>query len=356
MRTVECPRCPLCGGAGEVRHDDLEDRLFDAPGRWRLKCCANPGCSVLWLDPQPHPEDLWLAYRNYYTHELSPHSAAGLLQHKDHRAYAARHLGYPSTDPAAWRRLIRIGFKPREQERALFFRMYLPFKPGGRVLDVGCGAGNELLLLNALGWKAEGLDPDPSAVAAAGRSGLTVAQGDLLQVRYAEASFDAVTMSHVVEHLAEPQLHFRKCWRILRPGGRLVVVTPNADSLGHRKFGRDWRGLEPPRHLQIFTLRALVSLARGAGFETEQARTSARDAGYLWLFSERLKAGLRGRNAATVAPGVQPPRRLRRLEYVEGLLAALGIPFGEELVLVARKPDRPEPQEIGASVSATGVR
>jgi hypothetical protein len=53
---------------------------------------------------------------------------------------------------------------------------------------------------------------------------------------------------------------------LLRPGGTLWIATPNLDAAGHRMFGRDWLGLDPPRHLTVFTRSGLESVVSQAGF------------------------------------------------------------------------------------------
>jgi len=89
--------------------------------------------------------------------------------------------------------------------------------------------------------------------------------GSLEQQKFPAESFDAVTMSHVIEHVPEPIQTLSECARILRPGGRLFLWTPNHSSLGCRVFGKHWRGLEPPRHLHLFSPRSLKSLLNKAG-------------------------------------------------------------------------------------------
>jgi SAM-dependent methyltransferase len=337
IRTVDIPFCPVCGGTGAIAYTALEDRLFGAPGRWRMQRCVKNRCRTLWLDPAPHPGDLGLIYQSYYTHASSAHCSTNVLNDGCHQMWAAWRLGYPKPVRPTWRRMRKFMLDLREVERAEFFRFYLPWQSDGRVLDVGCGAGNELNLLRHLGWQAEGLEPDRAAVDAATHAALKVTQGDLLSHPFAPESFDAVTMSHVIEHLVDPKRHLREAWRLLRPGGRLVLLTPNANSWGHRHYGADWRGLEPPRHLQIFTLPSLKQTLRELDFDISRARTSARDAGYLLLFCENLRQGIKGPSATTVAPGTWPPANLRRIETREGWLARLGIPLGEELLVVARK-------------------
>jgi SAM-dependent methyltransferase len=118
-----------------------------------------------------------------------------------------------------------------------------------------------------MGWAASGSESDPAAVTAAQKQGLPVRQGALPQTGWPDDSFAAVTLNHVIEHVHDPIAAFREIHRILQPGGWVWVSTPNADSLSHRTFGRHWRGLEPPRHLNIFTPNSLQKAAQEAGFE-----------------------------------------------------------------------------------------
>ena len=117
------------------------------------------------------------------------------------------------------------------------------------------------------GWEVEGLDFDEKAIDRAWREyGVTVRHGDLRAACYPDGSFDAVTMNHVIEHVHDPIAPLAESWRILISGGRLVVATPNIASSGHERFGRNWRGLEPPRHLHLFSEKTLAEAARHAGF------------------------------------------------------------------------------------------
>jgi len=145
---------------------------------------------------------------------------------------------------------------------------HLPKRPagGGDLLDFGCGGGSFLAIAESCGWRASGVDPDPKAVAKCLAQGLTATAGGMDVFDGKEALFDQITMNHVVEHVYDPPGVLQACWRLLKPGGRLWLQTPNIESLGHEHYGPDWRGLEPPRHLVIFSGRALESELRKAGF------------------------------------------------------------------------------------------
>jgi SAM-dependent methyltransferase len=99
------------------------------------------------------------------------------------------------------------------------------------------------------------------------KNGLDVALGSLEQQCYPSEHFDAVTLSHVIEHVPDPVGTLVECARLLKKGGKLVIATPNNASLGHRLFGRNWRGLEPPRHLHIFSPQSLRRTLGMAGFQ-----------------------------------------------------------------------------------------
>src|SRR5690349_10815690 len=76
IRARPCPTCSVCGSRGESIYRDLNDVLFGAPGSWSISRCTNEQCGLLWLDPQPDPEDIGLAYANYYTHSTSANGAS----------------------------------------------------------------------------------------------------------------------------------------------------------------------------------------------------------------------------------------------------------------------------------------
>jgi 2-polyprenyl-3-methyl-5-hydroxy-6-metoxy-1,4-benzoquinol methylase len=160
--------------------------------------------------------------------------------------------------------------------------------------------------------------------------------GSLEAQLYPDASFDAVLLSHVIEHVHEPQRLLREVVRILRPGGRLVVMTPNARGLGRRLYGAAWRGLEPPRHLTVLAPDSLRLLFMQAGFAAAVVETKVKIAFGIFVESERL---LRlGRGAAAV-PSLPAATRLkcRALQLVELVALSVWRDAGEEIVGVARK-------------------
>ena len=212
---------------------------------------------------------------------------------------------------------------------------WLEAREGGRLLDVGCGNGVFLDVMRQLGWEVTGVDPDGAAVTVARQKlGLQVFEGSLEEAGLPGGHFDAITMNHVIEHVPDPIGTLRECHRVLRPGGRLVVATPNISSLGRRLFDDAWVLWDPPRHLHLFSQSALRACAELAGLEISELRTTARGAPYTHAAS-----GLIRRDGAI--PGGSPERRGASL-WLQGLgfLAREHGLFGpgeagEEIVMVA---------------------
>jgi SAM-dependent methyltransferase len=147
-----------------------------------------------------------------------------------------------------------------------------------------------------------GLDNShPAAEAAWKQHRVTVILGDLANSPIGPATCAAATMFHVVEHLYDPECYLRSAWNLLRPGGRLIVQTPNAASWQFRVFGERWNGLDVPRHLVDYRERDLVRLVERCGFEiVRRKRFSLRD----------NPAGF----ASSVAPALDPmARRVRKI-------------------------------------------
>ena len=213
--------------------------------------------------------------------------------------------------------------------------MHLGELKPGRLLDIGCGDGEFSYRIRKLGWAVEGLDFDAEAARLAEqRHGLKVNVCSVEEMAYPDDSFDAVTMNHVIEHLADPLAVLRNVRRILKPGGRLIVVTPNAGSWGLRLFGRNWQALDPPRHIHILSLHALETAVRAAGFEKMQAVLTASRA---WsIFAASLSLAERP-SADTTRPSLTILARAFALSFREARINLVSRNAGEESVMVARK-------------------
>jgi len=143
----------------------------------------------------------------------------------------------------------------------------LPFAPrgGGSVLDIGCGDGGFLSRARDAGWVVAGADPDPQAVENAKQLGLDVRLGGI-DCFNEPSAFEVITLNHVIEHVHRPVDTLMKAYFLLKPGGQLYVETPNASAFGHRLFKANWRGLEVPRHLTVFSWYALEDILKQSGF------------------------------------------------------------------------------------------
>jgi 2-polyprenyl-3-methyl-5-hydroxy-6-metoxy-1,4-benzoquinol methylase len=324
--------CPFCSAPGALVQDGLRDELFAAPGTWELRRCEDGSCGLVWLTPVPLPSELHKVYRTYYTHESErptdsfARSAFGAVVD----SYLGRRYGAHTKRNRLLGRLLYL--HPGRRADADYRAMFIPVRPGGRLLDVGCGAGQVLSGLEELGWRAQGLDVDPLAVEEARRSGLHAEVGTLEDQSFPDATFDAVISSHVVEHVGDPRALLREMHRVLAPSGTCVIVTPNFDSWGRRRYGRHWRGLEPPRHLSVFHSALLEKMARDAGFERVQVRSTIRGAHEYFSGSIAL-----GRSIGTPTAPIR--WWSRGLQLVEWLVLKVRPDRGEELVLIARKSD-----------------
>lgn len=308
-----------------------------------MRRCVDRSCGVVWLDPIPLETEIGRAYHNYYTHHAGhrPGALRSLLDRVHYRVlreHVTRRYGRRGErrSPSAAFTWLALGVYPPNHAVADFPMRYLPQPLTGRILELGFGKGFTLELLNSLGWTAAGLETDPVAVSAAAERGLHVRCGALTEQAYPDGYFDAVVSSHVIEHIYDPKALLRECRRILRPGGRLIAATPNARGLTHRVFGPAWRGLEPPRHLQIFTPPALRALAHAAGFNNTRTIGSVRGAAGAWEFSGLIERTTDS-NRLGIANSLRPGLRARSAEMLQYLSKVLTRDLAEEIILVASK-------------------
>jgi 2-polyprenyl-3-methyl-5-hydroxy-6-metoxy-1,4-benzoquinol methylase len=256
------PFCSLCGASGEIAQQAVADPDGNLAGTWSFRCCTNQECSVYWLDPAPHPEEMWKAYTSYHTHTRN---TDGRL------AKSVFSLIHRLLRLVQWPLWTANGLT-KEADYLRF--MTLAHEPVGRLLDVGCGGGRFLNRMKKRGWDVEGSDFDEQATKkVAARYGIKTHVGDLSQCALPPNNFDVITMSQTIEHLYTPEATLRECLRILKPGGLLVMTTPNVLSVAASEFGAHWRGWEAPRHLHLFSVDSLQRLTRHVGFEIDEARS-----------------------------------------------------------------------------------
>lgn len=174
-----------------------------------------------------------------------------------------------------------------EAKRVLSWCKGLP--DGARIIDVGCGDGFHLELLRDFGnktWTLEGVDADERAAAMAERKGIKVHCGLIEDLDLAPASYDLAIMVQTIEHVAEPARLLRDVGSLLKPGGRVVIVTDNIDSLDFRLFKkRWWGGYHFPRHWTLFSPAAIGKLAGKVGLEVDTQTTQVSPVN--WTYSIR---------------------------------------------------------------------
>jgi 2-polyprenyl-3-methyl-5-hydroxy-6-metoxy-1,4-benzoquinol methylase len=258
--------CFLCGGSSRILYEELTDRMYGVYGKWNYMKCINNDCGLIWIYPMHKRKDLKNLYQNYYTHKIIHEIKKQNKIKRNSKIIANEYLrkkfGYPHNNNLLTNLLgSLIHFYQSEGSKT-----FLNYIPNGRLLDVGCGSGVYLKEMQNFGWTVEGVEFDPVAANEAISKGLNVHCGSLEDQSFPEAHFDAVTLNHVIEHLIDPFSSLKECFRILKPGGQLLIFTPNTDSFGHRLFKNNWRGIETPRHLYVFSKRSLYKILRKANF------------------------------------------------------------------------------------------
>ncbi len=325
IRASSQSSCFLCGSGGLFVYERLTDRLFDAPGMWGFRRCKNPDCGLVWLDPMPLEEDLSKAYETYYTHGEEQGIARDSIDLSRFVKTGVERI----YNLLLW--TTTLGF-----ERHHLNLMYLHRSRPGRLLEIGCGNGQRLALLKELGWTVEGQEVDAKAAAVAqAASGVTIHVGALRALPLAEHTFDAIVMNHVIEHVHDPTTLMARCRELLKPDGQMMLVTPNIRSYGHRQFGRSWLGIDPPRHLHLFSTETLTAVAKKAGFSVCDAWTTAANAQTVAVGS--LGIMRRGRHSLATGSGLRTHLSAALFQLWARLAFARDPASGEECVLRAKR-------------------
>lgn len=261
--------CPFCGSEapGQVVVCAV-DHLVSGE-MFHVEQCQS--CSLLYTNPRPNS----LKIKDYYA-SVSYISHAG-----------------DARSPLEWayqlvRRLMirkKIGLLKRF------------VKPGGEVLDIGCGTGAFLEALQTQGYKARGYEPQESARRIALGKNLNVSgEADSLD-NMPDHCLDGITMWHVLEHMHGLKNSLEMLRRVLVPGGVLILAVPIHSAFDARFYGPGWAAYDLPRHLYHFNRKTLQKALEDHGFRLLSRKGLPFDSYYVSLLSEKqlgkLPVGLR---------------------------------------------------------------
>ena len=254
-KVVKAATCILCG--------PVQSKIVacgDSFGYQSADLVRCPKCNLWWIDPLPSPIQIKEFYPPHY--------------------YGIENKKFPEYLEIFVRLFCRLRMKKAAS---------LLTPRGRRVLDIGCGRGQSLKILSQYGYECYGTEL--SAFAARAASSVSQARiftQSLLDCHFPDRFFDLVLMWHVLEHLPNPKEVIGEIFRILTPGGTLLLCVPNIESIQARLSGRRWFHLDLPRHLYHYSPSALRSLLARCGFHIIRCHTFSMEQGPFGLLQSIL--------------------------------------------------------------------
>ena len=271
--------CAVCGG-------QRFSPSLSCEGFSYVRCDV---CRLVQMNPQPLPSEIRKRYNKMRDASASGDLHAGTAFGDLHAGvvsgdlHAGDYLAYELANEEAFLNLQLLALADagfNELEGELLPGTKQPLGVNGkascnkpRVLDIGCATGSLLERLKGRGWETTGIEIS-AAQAEYGRQkrGLDVRDLPLEENLFPAESFDVVLASHLIEHVNDPAALVHEVHRILAPGGRFFVTTPNIAGFQAKLFGSRWRSAIFD-HLYLFSATTLSRLLRQQGFVIEKIAT-----------------------------------------------------------------------------------
>jgi len=255
----ELHSCPVCHSKNVKFWSQARDLLTQSSDQvFAYTQCLN--CKCLYMSTRPIEADVSFFYSDEY-HPYQSH----LIAASDRKLFSNTLKKFIRPFASRLKRLIsRIAVKSSLEKRVACF--YSQLSEQKVFVDFGCGAGKYLNKMRSSGCKTIGVDFSPIAIGAITENqheGYLVS--DFWQKIHNE-SIDLVRMNHVVEHLYTPKDTLENISLKIKKGGGLHIAVPNPAGISSTIFGRNWHGLDCPRHVILYPPNSLVSLLKDIGF------------------------------------------------------------------------------------------
>lgn len=260
---IHYQNCPLCG-SDNIRHYLHAKDNTVSQQQFAIWQCLD--CTGMFTQDVPDEQNIGRYYRSeaYISHT---NTKEGLINSLYHRV-----------------RNITL-----EQKRKTIFSV--TGQRNGSLLDIGAGVGAFAHHMQQSGWNVTALEPDATA-----RNNAKLEFGITLQdpsklFQLTPASFDAVTMWHVLEHVHRLHEYIEQCKLLLKPNGALIIAVPNFTSRDAQHYQQHWAAYDVPRHLYHFSPDSMKKLMLKHGMRVEKIKPMWYDSFYVSLLSEKYRTG-----------------------------------------------------------------
>lgn len=270
-------RCAYCDGRDGRLIVRMGDPYLDRQDTFDVIACDQCGL----IRTKQVPPDLPRWYEEHYS------KAQRVFQRRERKIKTGR----------AYQLLDTLGVTKAVRRFNLNHHRFIASQvPGtGKVLEVGCGAGEILRLLSSRGAEVYGVEPHPDSAAAARRHRIPILGERLESLTGADGAFDTILFSFALEHTENPMAMLTLARRMLAAQGALFIFTHNFNCLSRLVFNHSWSGWHLPYHTYFFTRETLSNMLAKAGYRVESVRSYTRPD--LLVESFRLAlARLRGAN------------------------------------------------------------
>ena len=244
-------KCKICGNLEKNRYHIAREMMFGYRDEFLYMECGS--CGVLQLINVPESIEKYYP-SNYYS--FFPQNKYSILVRQIYSALTYKNglLG-------------DIIMNICSKNDAILSLKRLKIKENQRILDIGCGSGQLLLMLKFLGFDdIMGIDPYIKKDILYS-NGVKICKKELEEVK---DIFDIIMLHHVFEHMDQPQKIMNNLSRILSPNGRIIIRLPIASSYAWHHYGVNWMHMDPPRHFYLYTLKSIEILCRNACMHIEK--------------------------------------------------------------------------------------
>lgn len=257
----EINQCPICGNKIFNRVQICKDYLVSNK-EFEISACAE--CGFQFTNPRPADDKL----ADYYKSE-------DYVSHSESKKGIINKLFLAARKYTLKRKLKTVH----------------NYSTGKSILDIGCGTGSFLDICKSSGYNTTGLEPEESARDYALKNyGIEVFPIENF-LSLDENLFDVITLWHVLEHVSDLNLYFKRFKELLNETGTLIIALPNRESKDAKEYGKYWAAYDVPRHLYHFRKKDIKTLAEQNGFKLVKCLPMKLDAYYVSMLSEKHKHG-----------------------------------------------------------------